>query len=96
MQLRPNQQGVSLFYRHESREVRLFDVAPGARFAYFDETRRQWTRWPPRESGTRGADLAPAWVAIVDRHDVPLVVVALPRTAPRTREVSPFNVPGTP
>jgi prepilin-type N-terminal cleavage/methylation domain-containing protein len=90
MSLRPEQDRVGLFYRHGEREVRLFDVARGARFAYLDETRRRWSQWPPREQPL-GADSAPAWVAVVDGRGAALIVVALPPRAPRTREVSPFN-----
>jgi len=91
MYLRPAQDRVGLFYQQGGREIRLFDVAPGARFAYLDETRKQWTQWPPRERVT-GADNAPAWVVVVDRRDTVLVMAALPQGAPRTREVSPFNI----
>jgi prepilin-type N-terminal cleavage/methylation domain-containing protein len=96
LQLRTAQDGATLFYQQGEREVRVLDLAAGARFAYLDEKRARFTQWPPRGAVTPNDSPAPAWVEIVDRADVPVLVVALPRIAPRLRDVSPFGTPSTP
>jgi prepilin-type N-terminal cleavage/methylation domain-containing protein len=96
LQLRPTQDGATLFYQQAEREVRVLDLAAGARFAYLDEKRTRFAQWPSRSAGNSGDSAAPAWVEIVGRGDVPALVVSIPQIAPRLRDVSPFGTPARP